>query len=112
MQINVFKKSFGLRLAVAALAAVAATGCGVTETPAPALTGPSEFAQSISLTATPDFLVQDGVSQSRIEAIARDANGKPISGLAIRWSVDTSDGRAIDANPVSVTDANGRTSIT
>jgi PKD repeat protein len=58
--------------------------CTVHQTEAPSVTGPSELALSIVPTAVPDSLSQDGSSQSAISVFARDANAKPIAGLALR----------------------------
>ncbi len=72
---------------VAALMAVAAlwgAGCTVHQSAAPGLTGPSEFATSILVTATPDRLNRDGASQSAVVVTARNPNGQPLAGLAVR----------------------------
>ncbi len=71
------------------LIAVAATGvlvsgCTVKKTERPPLTGPSELALSINLTANPDVVTQDGTSQSRIVILARDQNGVAVKGLPMR----------------------------
>ncbi|PYR28644.1 MAG: hypothetical protein DMF92_13740, partial [Acidobacteria bacterium] len=58
--------------------------CGVHQTEAPALSGPSELAMSVLPTAIPDSISQDGASQSSITVLVRDANARPIQGLAIR----------------------------
>jgi PKD repeat protein len=47
------------------------------------LTGPSEFALSVGVTATPDTLTEDGSSQSTIAVTTRDANGKGMAGVSI-----------------------------
>jgi PKD repeat protein len=65
-----------LRLIVAA-AATAAGAC-VHQTEAPPLTGPSTFAQSLTIAANPDHITQDGVAKSQIEVQAIDAAGKPL----------------------------------
>jgi PKD repeat protein len=52
--------------------------------PPPPLTGPSTFAQSISITASPDLLVQDGQSRSQITVRAFDANGQPLGAVPLR----------------------------
>ena len=54
------------------LAALIATGFGCTlkEQEAPPLSGPSEFAKSITVSVSPDILSQDGSSQSRITVSA------------------------------------------
>ncbi len=67
------------------LAALAvSSACTVHGTDVPALAGPSEFGLSVVVTATPDAISQDGASQSSIAAVARDPNGKGVSGVAIR----------------------------
>ena len=58
--------------------------CGVHQTEAPALSGPSELAMSVLPTAIPDSISQDGASQSSITVLVRDSNARPIQGLAIR----------------------------
>ncbi len=90
--------------AVALIAAGAAAGCTTSDQEAPALSGPSEFGQSISVTATPDRLSQDGVSQARVEATVRDAGGKPTPGVAVQWSVACVHGRAGGAFRAAVHD--------
>ena len=40
------------------------------------MTGPSELGLSLAVTATPDLVAANGSSQSIIEVVARDANGK------------------------------------
>ncbi len=51
---------------------------------APPLTGPSTFAQSVTVTATPDLITQDGQSQSAINVRVFDANGQPMSAVPLR----------------------------
>ena len=50
----------------------------------PALTGPSELGQSISIAANPDVLPQDGASASHITVKAYDENGLPKRGVNLR----------------------------
>ena len=69
--------------AVLLLAAMAAS-CGLEKQSAPDLAGPSEFGTSLTITATPDSLIQDGASQSVINVQARDANGTPRANLGLR----------------------------
>jgi hypothetical protein len=64
--------------------ALAGAACVVNSTDVPPLTGPSEFALSFGLTASPDTITQDGGSQSRIVLQAFDAFGKPSAGVAFR----------------------------
>ena len=100
-----------LRVVLVAAATLAA-GCTVHETPAPPLTGPSEYAISLSLAADPDLIESNGFSRSTIIVTARDAQGIPIQ--RSRWlRLDTSvDGRLKDVGTLSErmlsTDSNGR----
>jgi PKD repeat protein len=94
------------------VAAAAAAGCTTKDTEPPALSGPSEFGQSISVTATPDRVSQDGVSQVRAEATIRGAQGQPSQGVAVQWTVDASTGVLVEPSlQQSVTDSQGRTAI-
>ena len=104
------RRAFGVAVLVLA---VAAASCGLEKQSAPDLAGPSEFGTSLTLTATPSSLVQDGASQSVINVQARDANGAPLANLGLRI-----DGTASSAQiPVVFTatslrtDANGRASF-
>ncbi|HUL75513.1 MAG TPA: PKD domain-containing protein [Vicinamibacterales bacterium] len=68
-------------------------GCTLDKQNAPSLSGPSELALSLAITATPDVLSQDGQSTASIDVIARDGNSQPVRGLTLR--VDTAVGGAI-----------------
>jgi PKD repeat protein len=72
------------RLATAAGILALASACTMKNQDAPPLTGPSEFSQSITISASPDVLPQDGASQSFITVTARDANAQPIRNLTMR----------------------------
>jgi PKD repeat protein len=64
---------------MAAMCAVAVLGgCTVHEQSAPGLAGPSGFALSLGLTATPDTIQRDGTSISRIAVFARDESGAAV----------------------------------
>ena len=54
---------------------------------APALSGPSEFGTSISVSVSPDILTQDGASQSMIVVTARDPNSAPLRNLSLRAEI-------------------------
>jgi PKD repeat protein len=54
---------------------------------APPLAGPSTFAQSISVTAIPDLITQDGESQAAINVRVFDANGQPMSAIPVRVDI-------------------------
>jgi PKD repeat protein len=68
-------------------AAVALSGCTVKKTETPELTGPSALGRNLELTVSPDVLVMDGVSQSRLRILSRDANGRPESNVDLRVEV-------------------------
>jgi PKD repeat protein len=59
-------------------------GCSLEEQGAPGLSGPSELGLSLAVTASPDIINQDGVSQSQITVTARDAAGMPAKGVSMR----------------------------
>jgi hypothetical protein len=82
----------GTALSAAMMLAASAIGCGLEKQSAPELAGPSEFGLSITLTATPDSIVQDGASQSVIQVIARGPDGRPVPGVALQMSATSSDG--------------------
>lgn len=71
------------RLSILA-AACGLAACTVHETPAPGLTGPSEFATSVTMIAVPDLVMRDGVSQATIVVTAKDPVGAPIRSLQLR----------------------------
>ena len=54
-------------------------GCTLHDTEVPDMTGPSEYAQSVTLTATPDTIRQDGVSSSTITVRVIGPDGQPVS---------------------------------
>jgi PKD repeat protein len=74
----------GTSAALTCAAALFLSACTVHDTPAPALTGPSELALSVSMAASPDTISQDGRSNSTITLTARDANQRALSGVTFR----------------------------
>ncbi len=99
------------RLSLVISCALAWAGCTVHSTEAPPLAGPSEFALSFGVTATPDSISQDGGSQSAIVVRAFDANGTPKSGVTFRLDMFVN-GTPVDYGTLSfknvVTGADGR----
>jgi PKD repeat protein len=72
-------------LAFAALVAAALVGaCTVHQSATPTVAGPSQLALTVTLTATPDRITQDGASQSSIVALAIGPDGQPRTGLPLR----------------------------
>ncbi len=79
-----------LNTIVALAACVLVAACTLEDGSAPNLTAPSEFALSVTMSASPDQLPRDGASQSQVTVIVRDAAGRPVSGQ--RLSLSTSAG--------------------
>src|SRR5258708_963418 len=67
--------------------ALAAVACTVHQQGTPSLTGPSEFALSVSVTALPDTINQDGGSQSSIRVTAHGPQGQPLAGQTLRIDI-------------------------
>ena len=98
-------------LTLASLAVVLAAGCTVHQSETPALSGPSEFALSLSVSAAPDTISQDGRSSSAVAVLARDASGKSIANAPFRFDILVN-GQAADYGTLSsrnvVTGSDGR----
>lgn len=96
-------------------AALVVSACTVSPSEAPSLTGPSEFALSVAVTASPDTISQDGQSLSTVGVSARDANGRPLSNVAFRLDLQV-DGEPSDYGTLSVrtivTGSDGRATAT
>src|SRR3954471_17467597 len=107
------KKLTPARGAVAALLLLAAA-CTLDKQEAPALSGPSEFGKSITITITPDSIVQDGASQSVVTVTARGLNGEPLGNVALRAEIRVND-VATDFGSLSarnvVTSSDGRATL-
>ncbi len=58
---------------------LAGNACTVSQQTAPSVSGPSELAMSLSMTAIPDTVVQDGSGTSTVRVTAFDAGGHLIS---------------------------------
>lgn len=98
--------------AAAVMVAVSAAGCTLAKQETPALQGPSEYGRSISVTATPDRLAQDGVSQAEVIATVRNEQGAPVPNFVLSWRVTASTGVLVEPSvQQSTTDANGRARI-
>jgi hypothetical protein len=109
MDTNALRGVMRVRLLGIVVIGAALAGCTLNKQEAPALSGPSGLSLSMLVTAAPDHLMQDGVSQAVITATMRNAQGEPVSGLGINWSVVPSDGTQIEPSPqFSVTNAQGQ----
>jgi PKD repeat protein len=95
--------------------ALLSVSCSVDPVSAPPSTGPSEFAVSLTITATPDVIRQDGVAQSSILVVARDFRSMPIANLSMRLET-LANGQLVDFGVLSSrtisTGADGRASVT
>jgi PKD repeat protein len=58
--------------------------CTIHEANTPSPTGPSEFAQTIRVTATPDTISQDGSSRSQVVVTVLNSAGQASAGVAVR----------------------------
>lgn len=100
-------------LGLAAL--IAAAGCTTKESTPPELTGPSELGLSVKVTATPDVLTMDGVSQSAVVVEARNDQSQPVGNLGLRAEVVVG-GQIADVGRLSsktaVTGGDGRATFT
>ena len=98
-----------LRPAAAALIALAAAGCGIDKQTAPSFIGPSGYALSLNLSASPDMLRRDGVSRSAITITALDEQGAPVTGrrFLVGSSLSAQPGANLSVEEV-VTDSDGR----
>jgi PKD repeat protein len=101
-------------ITVALGAALLVSACTTKGVDIPPLSGPSELSTSITITVAPDVVTQDGVSQSLVTIVARDANGQPLRNASLRADIAVS-GVGVDFGRLSarsvVTDANGRATI-
>jgi PKD repeat protein len=105
-------KTVALLLAVAI---ASGAGCTQKKQDAPALSGPSELATSLTLYASPDTLRQDGSSQSAITIQAQNSSGTAIKSLPIRLDIAVG-GTVVDYGQLSgknlVTGSDGRATAT
>lgn len=87
----------GLRplLAFVAALGMGTAGCTLDKVEDPPLVGPSETGLSVQLTALPDTLNADGVSQSVVQMVLRDSAGKPVSGRAILFCTTSQAGAQV-----------------
>lgn len=67
---------------------LASAGCGLDPVGEPDLSGPSDTGVSAELTALPDVLNADGVSQSVVRLVLRDSKGNPLSGRSVLFQFD------------------------
>jgi trimeric autotransporter adhesin len=80
----------------AMVAALAVTGCALDKETTPPLSGPSEIGLALAVTATPDIITQDGVSQATIRVVARDASSQLVPHLPLRAEI------LVEGTPVDI----------
>ncbi len=72
-------------VALLVLLSLGLAGCGLTESEEQNLVGPADTILSVELTAAPDVVNADGVSQAVVQLIVRDQNGAPVPGKAVEF---------------------------
>jgi PKD repeat protein len=72
-----------MRWAAALSCACVLGGCTLERAEVPPLAGPSELGVSLTMTATPDQIPQDGTATSVVEAVTRDAAGRRVAGVPL-----------------------------
>jgi PKD repeat protein len=99
-----------VRSAAVFLVAATVAACSVDKQEPPSLIGPSGFAQSITLSATPDTLPRDGSSQSVISVAVRNESGAPVSGR--RLTLGTTSGTLSQSEVVTGNDGRATFALT
>lgn len=110
-----FTLARGIVTAAGAAMLLVLAGCTLKNQDPPALAGPSEFGTSLSMTASPDTIVQDGASQSVIAIVARDPNNQAVPNLSLRVDVVVNGAFANDFGRLSArnitTGSDGRATV-
>ena len=106
----------GLKLA-SLLCLVLAAGCGLDEVEIPDIDGPSELAEALRLTISPDVITADGFSTALVQAEFRDQNNRPLANRDLFFAISDESGHFADigrlfdlaGNELGATDAILRT---
>jgi len=106
-QRRVIAGAAGLLLAVGGISLLGS--CRPNASNIPNLTGPSELAVGVLMSANPDVLVADGISTSAIGINIRDRNGRPIGNLKCVFALN---GPGTIDHLYATTDGNGMASVT
>jgi hypothetical protein len=105
-------------VALCGLAFLLLASCGLDEVKVPTdLEGPSELANALRLTITPDVITADGFSTALVQAEMRDQNGQPMANRDIFFAVADESGHFANigtlfdlaGNELGATDATIRT---
>lgn len=100
-----------LPLAAVLIAGSLAAGCAIEDTPAPALTGPSEFALSITTAVSDSVLQRNGTATSVVTVIARNESGGPAVARRILVTATGPNNTTLSTNEI-LTGADGRGTVT
>ncbi len=90
---------------VSLLGLIAAGGCGLDKQEMPGFDGPSTFALSLVMAASPDILVADGHSTAIVTMTLRGPNGLPVAGRDLTVRIENSAGIAAGIGNLSATTA-------
>jgi PKD domain len=71
-------------------------GCGLNDVDIPSFDGPSEMANALRLTVTPDVITADGFSTAFVQAELRDQNAQPLANRDILFAIADNEGRFAD----------------
>lgn len=95
---------------------MSAAGCTVNQTEVSSLTGPSEYALSVGVTASPDTLTQDGLSSTVITVSAFGPDGAPMPNVTFRLDTFVNNSAIVGygtlLNTTLVTGGNGKATTT
>ncbi len=105
MRVSMKEARHRLSLALVGTLALLAANCGLDKAQEPPVQGPSETGLSVDLTAVPDTLNADGVSQSVVQMVLRGSDGKPFPGLAVLFCRTTTNTLSVAQ---CMTDSNGK----
>jgi PKD domain len=89
-------RGWAAKAGIGACLLLAFNSCGLDKVEVPAFDGPSEFALSLRLTASPDLLTADGLSTSSIQAQVRGPNGEPVANRNIFFTITDEAGHPAD----------------
>jgi len=96
---------FAKRILVAAVTVLAVSACTLDKQSVPDMTGPSGLGLALDITASPDSLVRDGLSQSTIQITATDGLGHRVPALGLQVVASPNLGTLLSGS--LKTDANG-----
>lgn len=88
MRVSIRKAGPRPVLALVGTLALLVVGCGLDEVDLPPVQSPSETGISVELTAVPDIVNADGVSESVVQLVLRQPDGTPLSGRAVLFGLD------------------------